>query len=216
MDTKITVPVLMPVLDTSDRSDFAVGRENLFHSLRFAGVDTDPLIVKDERGEGFVKTFNRGIRMQLEEDYDWKWLCLWMADMRCDQYGWLKRLIEVGDSDRSFGFVGPSMASGTPPQCEGEPGSLHQHEIVLHVSFGGCIIRRDILETVGLLNEDYQHYGADYELMNLAAERGWNAVWVHDVWIDHDWTPNGFPKWVEKDRPLYYSRWDREGNHVIG
>ena len=218
MDTKIVVPVLMPVLDLPGNSEYEKGRENLFHSLKFAGVETDPLIFRDKRGVGFVQSFNRGVEILLKdamiEDHDWKWLCLWMADMRCDQYGWLKRLIEVGDSDYKPGFVGCSMRTGARPQHNSKPGMRPFYEPVTHLAFGGCIIYRELLETVGLLNKDYVHYGADYELQNLAREQGWSAIWVHDVWIEHDWTPKGFPRWYEQDQKLYYSRWDREGKRL--
>lgn len=214
------VPILLPILDAPEHSEYETGMLNLGLSVYNAGVRTRVLTLTDCRRVGFVKAFNGGMQRIFsgsqwytaeDIEYTWRYVCLLSADICHEQEDWLKRLIEVADSDPTFGIVGSGQKCGTSPQKNAKPGMPAGYEIVDHLAFCGGIIRREVFDKIGLLNEIYYHYAADYEFVHLAQEAGFKAVWVHDVYAEHDWQPDAIPEWVEHDRPLYYSRWGKDG-----
>lgn len=217
MDAKVRT---IPILSLIKLSEYDMGHRNLARSIECAGVPVQPVIICDDFNTGFVKAFNRGMQALLYgHDWpgsgpvftDWEYVCLMPADMYHYQDDWLKRLVAVADSNPLFGFVAPSKRCGTPPQKHSTPGMTPGFEIVKHLAFDGGIIRWEVFDTIGMLNEIYHHYGADGEFVHTAQEEGFLAVWVRDVWARHEWTPDGYPEWVKHDRPLYYSRWTRDG-----
>ena len=211
------VPLVLLAIDTPERPEGALGVLNLAVSQNTAGVETRRIVARDPDGVGYSKMFNRGVALLRQKSYDWDYMCIMMSDAVCKQEGWLARLVEVADSDPTYGFIGPSMLTGARPQHNGVEGMDKGHSVVVHLALGIALIRREIIETIPM-NEDYYHYGSDYEMINLAHERGWKAVWVHDVWVDHDWIPGSeaYPEWYEHDQALHYSRWDRQGNRCRG
>ncbi len=211
------VPIVMPVL----ASEYVVGMANLETSRQCAGYETKELVVVDTKRVGVVRTFNKAFHLALENDwnekapagleYTFKYVCFLSADECYHQEGWLRRLVAVADSCPEYGFIVPSQVCGTAPQKHARPGMAPEVEVVNRAAFGGGLFRVGMLNQIGLMSEDYRHYGADYELQGIAREAGWLVAWVKDVWCEHDWQPDAFTEWVGADRALYYSRWNRDG-----
>ncbi|MBU2249536.1 MAG: glycosyltransferase, partial [Gammaproteobacteria bacterium] len=49
-----------------------------------------------------------------------------------------------------------------------------------------AVIRREVLEEVGLFNPALIHYAADSDLTRRAQAAGWLSVWVRDVYVWHN------------------------------
>lgn len=211
---KRIIPVLSPILN----ADQTLAHRNMTRSCEIAGIPTEPLVIIDSKNIGFVKTFNRGMRQLLADSNSkpWDYVCYLPSDMYYEQENWLKMLVDIADTDPLFGLIAPSHVCGTAPQKSSKKGMEAYYEVVQHLAWNGGLVRWEVFEKIGLLNEIYQHYGADYEFLHEAQEAGYKAVWVHDVWGEHDWQPDRYPEWVAHDRPLYYSRWGKDGKRIAG
>jgi GT2 family glycosyltransferase len=84
-------------------------------------------------------------------------------------------------------------------------------EAVTHLNFSCTLIKAALFDQLGLFDERYVHYGGDYAWLHEAQAAGWDAVWVRDVYAWHEWTGNRFPEWIQADRDLFYSEWNRDG-----
>jgi len=205
------IPLLLPVM----ASEYDLGMENLAISKASAGFPCKELIVTDEGGLGFTQAFNRGVRALLSGAWEWDCVCILSSDLKYEQQSWLRRLRDVLHGTTWFGLVGPSVRCGTSPQKTGRPGMPFGHEVVKHLNFTGVLIKRAVFSTIDLLNEEYKQAACDFDFVHRAQEQSWDAVWVRDVWCEHDWTPGKYPEFEAVDRPLYYSRWTKAGERVV-
>lgn len=166
-------------------------------ALITAGVDADIVIVEDARGHGFTKTVNRGMRpargdvMILNDDIEW--FC----------YGWLDILQQALHSDRRWGIVGPSGKSSTKPMCYGWAGQ-HGTEIVDHLPFWCVLVKRELIDKIGVLDEAFIHYGSDNHYCRRAAANGYHSVWVRDAYLKHTHHGSGLIfEWKEHDDAVW-------------
>ena len=170
MDYTIIVPTL----------DWAVGIKTGRAALANAGCDALLDIIVDEYGEGFTRTVNRGLRT-LSTPY----VCLLNDDAYPVTDNWLVLLRDAIDSKPEYGFAGPSGRCRGEVQSSGWPGMPYGLRNVLLLSFFCVLIKRAVLEDVGLLDEDFAHYASDNWLMFEAYKRGWRGVLVQHVFVEH-------------------------------
>lgn len=187
--------------------------EIFFKSMRNTNLPAFRRTVVDEISKGYVQAVNRGWK-ELLERRSWDAIVMLADDLWYEQEGWLERMRKVLFSEEKIGFVGPSVKCGTSPQKLGVRGLAEGTEVVERINFTGTIIKRAVIEEMGLLDDTFIHYGADFDYVHKAQEHGWKAVWVRDVYCEHDWTPGKHPEWAKKDRSIFYNRWDRHGNRV--
>jgi GT2 family glycosyltransferase len=55
------------------------------------------------------------------------------------------------------------------------------------VSFAGTLIRREMLEQVGYLDETYLFYSEDYDWFMRLKKAGWEAIFCPQAYISHHW-----------------------------
>ena len=169
-------------------------------ALGKAGMKAD-LIVSAGPKRGFTKTVNDGIRQTKNDD-----ICILNDDVVEFSSDWLANLHRVLYSNPKYGIVGPSGKSSTPPSSTGKPG-MQGTQIVDRLPFWCVLIRWKLIDTIGLLDEDFKHYGSDYLYCRQARKEGWQCVWVRSVYLKHQQHGSGLiNEWAKIDHRLLYRR----------
>ena len=152
------------------------------------------LIVVAGPKRGFTKTVNDGLK-QLKEDED---VCILNDDVAGFQHGWLATLQRALYSDKTFGIVGPSGKSAAISRT----GTRHDSGLQKceQLSFWCVLIKRAVIEQIGILDERFIHYASDNEYCIRAKRKGWKIVWVKDVFLKHVGHGSGLQgKWKQQD-----------------
>jgi len=184
-------------------------QDTLVKAEHTAGVPVELIASHDKHGEGFTKAVNRGWRAALDVD-DVTHLTVINDDTHPDRIetGWLRRLVEALESHTNFGVCGPSGPCRTDPQKSGKPGMPKRVVGVqpYSLAFFMVVMKRQVMDDVGLLDENYIHYGSDNDWCHRAAKAGWRVVWVQDVYMPHD-VGSIKHEWRAHDRSLYLNKW---------
>ena len=146
-----------------------------------AGCDVLLDIVIDTKREGFTRTANRGLRT-LSTPY----VCLLNDDAIPVTQNWLVLLREAIDSNPEYGFAGPSGRCRGEVQSSGWEGMPFGHRQVLLLSFFCTLIKKSVIDEVGLLDEDFAHYGSDNFYQLGAHKKGWRSVLAQHVYVEHE------------------------------
>ena len=155
--------IVIPTLDPDQGLD--VG----YRAQISAGCDTRLAVVHDTKPDGFTKTVNRGLRQRGPgED-----VCVLNDDITTFTYGWLKILTAALRADPRRGIVGPSG------KCAGSTrgGKLGEFGIypVAMAPFWCVLIRYEVLDQLGHLNEELIHYSSDTLFCYEARRAGWKS-----------------------------------------
>ena len=158
-----------------------------------AGCKTRLIIVAGPK-RGFTKTVNDGLR-QLEPGED---VCILNDDITGFNYGWLSTLQRALYSNDKYGIVGPSGKSAAVSR-NGRPGDSGL-EKCKQLSFWCVVIKREVITKIGILDERFIHYASDNEYCMRAIKKGWQIVWVKDVFLKHVGHGSGLQtKWKQQD-----------------
>jgi len=159
------------------------------------------IVSHDEKGQGFTKTVNTGMRQAPDED-----ICLLNDDILEFQYGWLEILRQILYIDPRYGIVGPSGRSASAPASKGAPGQFGSQEVG-QLSFWCVLVKREVIDEVGLLDEVFIHYCSDTWYCRVAREKNWKCVWAKAVYLKHRHHGSGIPgEWKLHDRKIYAER----------
>lgn len=189
--------IIIPTLDAAHGE--ATGKL----ALLAAGMEAR-LIVSAGPRRGFTKTANDGIRQTKDED-----ICLLNDDVIEFSAKWLANLHRVLYSNSKYGIVGPSGKSGTPPTNAGKPG-MRGVQTVDRLPFWCVLIRRKLIDTIGLLDEDFKHYASDYWYCQQARKAGWCCIWVRGVYLNHQQHGSGIiTEWSKRDHILLHQKLGR-------
>jgi len=171
-------------------------------------------IVALTENRGYAGNNNVGIELALEKGADWVFVLNedTVLDPEC-----LQRLIEVGGGDRSIGIVGPMVYHHDDPDIiQSAGGRLSRYWESSHIAenerdqgrfvephevdwISGCaiMVRREVFEDVGAIDERYFYYWEETEFCIRARRRGWRIVqipraklWHKGVRIDYQPKPS--------------------------
>ncbi len=168
-------------------------------------------LILNEENLGFVKATNQGIKRAMELGV--KYLVLQNNDTEVYE-GWLDRMINVAERDEKIGLVGPLASPCTswqsiqnlkenvsdfcdlpeydhnPQQYAKEIGQIYKGQIVVsevQLSFFSVLIKRKVIEGVGLLSEEFGvGFGDDDDFCIRAMKDGWKLVFAKDVFVFHN------------------------------
>jgi len=155
--------VVIPTLDTRKGEDIAAV------ASATAGCEANFVVITDRQREGFTRTVNRGMRAvgQVET-------CLLNDDITAFQWGWLAELHARLAHSPDIGLIGPGPGNGywyrTP---ESWPRYTYSAE---HLSFWCVLIKQEMRQAGGVLDESYIHYSSDYAYCDKARELGWGVA----------------------------------------
>jgi GT2 family glycosyltransferase len=190
----IVIPTLKKELGES------VGRMAL--ATAGCSVPVRVVVVHDVKRQGFTKTVNIGMRqVKVSED-----VCLLNDDVTQFQWNWLEILRQVLYSNSKYGLTGPSGNCGVPQIAQAGLGGSGV-EALPHISFWCVLMKRSMLDDLGLLDEAYIHYNSDSEYCVRMQRSGWLAIWVKSVWLKHTKHGSGKKtKWRDHDIRVYRDR----------
>jgi len=195
------VAIIMPTIGTFDAGKV------LGEAQATAGIECYPIIVEDMVRTGFSKTVNRGLA-QVPDGHD----VLFLNDDVSGWYeGWLAQLSETLYSRDDFGLVGPSGDCSTDPMRRWRIGD-HGLVSVTHYPFWCALLRREVFDQVGMLDETFIHYASDYDYCDRIRAAGWLIVWMKEAMLQHVCGGSGkLQGWSGHDLSLYMLRRKQRG-----
>jgi GT2 family glycosyltransferase len=187
-------------------------------------------VIRNGANLGFVRGNNVGIAAAAHGND----VILLNNDVTIDQENWLERLQECAYADPKSGIVGCRLTlpdgrllhAGTyivPDTCWGQQiGSLEidvaqyaGRRNVQGIVFACAYIKREVIDAIGGLSEDYHSYFEDTDYCLRAAERGWTTVCCGSLTLTHDqhgstsddasWRDSIF----QRSRNTFRKRWQR-------
>jgi len=177
---------------------------------------------------------NRNVGMRSIDD-DCEYVILIDNDIKATP-NWCSYLIDFMENHKEFGVAGPSTNfAGNPQKIEDMPELKTEEEIYnfavkrreeykgqLRVVphhwpvIGFCmIIRRAVIDKIGIFDEKYKLYGCeDNDYCNRVEDAGWQLAYIKDIYVHH-WGSNtlrelgadGSKQWNE-NRKLFIDQWE--------
>ncbi len=141
----------------------------------------DSLLIRNGENLGFARAVNIGIQAS-----DAPYVCILNNDTIISP-GAFDRMLAYMDADPGLGIVGPrTNRCETQQRADGagEPGLTYTNGLI---AFFCTILRREIIDDVGLLSEEYGlGYGEDDDYCIRAVRAGWRLGIANDAWVWHD------------------------------
>ena len=193
-----SIAIVIPTLDKVKGQD--MGKIAL--ATAGCSVPVRVLVSHDRERQGFTKTVNQGIRAaNPSED-----ICLLNDDIHEFQYGWLEILRRVLYSNKRYGLSGPSGKCAAAPMKSGQRGQVGT-QVVKQFSFWCVLMKREMLNELGLMDEEFIHYCSDNWYCEVMRRKGWKCVWAKAVFLVHQKHGSGMQaKWRAHDRKEYFRR----------
>jgi len=190
-------------------------------AIREAHPEVEILSLAENRG--YAGNNNVGIRRALERQADW--IVVLNEDTVVDAHC-LERLVQAGESDGRIGIVGPMVYHFDQPEVVQSAGGMltrtwdavHRganernggrfaHPQDVDWISGCCImIRRQVFEEIGLIDERFFYYWEETELCIRARRAGWRIVHVPQARI---WHKGVQPDYRPKPAVTYYAARNR-------
>ena len=143
------------------------GSDHVPYQLYDWGYD----LSKEKRG--IAAGFNAGLRMT--ENYDA--VCLLANDILLPQ-DWLSKWVMFSQRVSKTGIIGIHCVEELPPLIDG----IHK----THVPFGNNFITRELIDTIGGYNEEYDPYGMqDRDYAERAIIAGFTNYYLPDLKSEH-------------------------------
>jgi GT2 family glycosyltransferase len=176
-------------------------------------------VLRNPCNRGFAAAVNQGIRASRSE-----WVALLNNDA-VPEPDWLAGLVAAGAADRRVGAVASRMmfrdarhvisSAGIRLDPAGLAWDLWVGETtwpsaavpVFGASAGACLLRRAMLEDVGLFEESFFAYSEDTDLAWRARLRGWRALLAPDAVVYHALSATGGEGSPFKRYQLAHNRW---------
>lgn len=161
------------------------------------------ILICNERNDGFARGNNIGMRFALS-DRDVRYIVLLNNDTEVEA-DWLSSLVEVAESDPRVGMCQPKMLTMTDASVidaigigitrfgsarqlalgEKDGGRYKQNQEVFGACAGAALYRREMLEQVGLFDEDFFIYFEDVDLSIRARMAEWKTIYVPKCIVYH-------------------------------
>ncbi len=157
-------------------------------------------IILNGKNIGFAKANNIGMRKTLKE-YSPAYLLLLNDDIEIIDKGWLKKLISVGESDDKIGIVGCKLiypdgslqhiAIKNKLRYFLKPGNKKDSKETSKIQkvdnvVGSCfLIKRKVIDKVGLLDEKFFLYGEETDLCERSLKAGFINIYAGNVCLIH-------------------------------
>ena len=159
-------------------------------------------IIELEVNKGYAGNNNVGIEKALKENPDWIFVINEDTVFAPDCF---RKLIEVGESDSTIGMLGPMVYHHDEPDVIQTAGGIFgPHWEIYHLSvdekdygqykdphpvdwISGCgiMVRRDVIEQVGMIDERYFYFWEETEWCLRAGKSGWLVMHVPQAKLWH-------------------------------
>jgi GT2 family glycosyltransferase len=159
-------------------------------------------IIELVENRGYAGNNNVGIKIALEQGADWILIANDDTDFAPDC---LAKMVEVGNSDATIGILGPMVYHHDEPNMiQSAGGVLGRNWLGMHLGrnevdhsqfsephpvewLSGCaiLVRRDVIDQIGMLDERFFMYSEEKEWCMRASKAGWKLVNVPGAKVWH-------------------------------
>lgn len=200
---------------TDGTSEYLWGLKLIYDSLPIALQKKAGLhIITNETNLGFARAVNQGIKAG-EAPY----VVLLNNDVEVPQ-GWLETLIQAMEANLRIGVMGVLSTAKTQATWEGrfwdarfgrEGVRIIAGYFLGQLPYSCVILRRQALDDVGLLDEEFFLYGEDDDLNIRLIKAGWKLALHTDVTVKHEHgatsTPGGFQHYRKAAMARITTKW---------
>ncbi len=175
--------------------------EECLKSVKNLDYDNFETIVVDnnKNNRGFSGGNNLGIRQALEKDADY---ILLLNNDTIVESDFLRRLVEVGERDRKAGILGPVIYEHRTDKIHFNGGKINWlYTKGRHIAgatdyiTGACmLVKREVIDKIGLMDEDYFLYCEDVDWCLRARKAGYRCVVVPEAKIWHKVSASAKPE----------------------
>lgn len=179
------------VIDNFSNSENILRLENFISSLSL-----QVKLIISEKNLGYSGGNNLGVKYALENNADYVWIL--NNDSKVEKDCLLK-LINVGETDKEIGILGPAINEGSRvayggiikwlrPELQHNYESTASHQSLAtnyYIPGAAMLIRFDVIRIIGLLDERYFLYFEDAEYSMRAKKAGWKLKIVTNALIYH-------------------------------
>ena len=179
----------------------------------------DAVLLQTKGGLGYGGTMNAGFRYALDRQFDY---CLtYGADVEApaQDKGWLGRLVAKAESDQQIGIVaakllypdGRLQSIGMRLGEDAKPVLAKEGEEPFFLPYSCALIKKQVLQDIGLLDEQYYLYYEDVDHCAAARWRGWKlAAEPGVVLVHHEGKLSGGVRKAEvftRARRIFIAKW---------
>ncbi|ADZ08977.1 glycosyl transferase family 2 [Methanobacterium lacus] len=208
-------------------------------------VDKNPnkqlTLIINHKNDGFAEGNNIGMKYALE-NLESKYVLLLNNDTVVDKY-FLDSLVKEGENNKKIGFLGSKIYYYDKPEtiwCVGGKidwkfaRGLHignqehdhgQYQIKNHfdyISGAALLIKKELLEDVGLLDEKYFLYFEETDLELRAALKGYENIYIpkSKIWHKVSRSGGGISNevglyYITRNRWIFMKKWAKPGDFLI-
>lgn len=212
LQKKTHCPYRLILVDNGSEEGTRDYLRSLAKDLTWKGV-----LIRNEENRGYIRAINQGL-----ENSTAPYVCLMNNDIVVTE-GWLERMLEFAGSWPDAGLVNclqnNDPGQRIPQDLEGfahsqvqKPGQWEE----LDHSTGGCLlIKREVIEKVGHLDEAFKEgYWEDNDYSRRAQKAGYRCFRLLDTYVWHDVRASfkkmaGLKEKEKKNEALYYERWGK-------
>jgi GT2 family glycosyltransferase len=164
-------------------------------------------ILRNSENTGFSKGNNQGIKVARGE-----YIALLNNDAQADRH-WLTELVRVAEADCRIGMLASKIylqggrkiidnvghliyrdgLNRGRGRLEEDRGQFDKIEEVLFPSGCAALYRREMLEEIGLFDEDFFAYGDDTDLGLRGRLAGWKCLYVPQAVVSHRYSQSSSP-----------------------
>lgn len=196
-------------------------------------------IVNDKQGSGYTKAVNRGLRHYLAQPNGWDYIVVLDQDMYLDTDA-VEQFVKFMDTHPKCGvavalqrlYDRPSFVQGGGHDCipvgvveEAHISYFTKDTPVFWGDIACCMIRKECLWDVGLLDENFNFVCSDSDFTLTARSKGWE-VWVpvevrgihqrgEAAPIEDDAPEPRLIKQIGKDIALFRKKWEKSDYYNI-
>lgn len=170
--------------------------EQVRKRLRELNIEFVPVIFSERLGP--IKAMNEGMRLSTSR------YAVWLNNDTCVTGRWLNKLIEIMDENPDIGIISPitdnisclakwnKMAQFLGLNIKGPPAMYFNSRpsgfIVTErlVSFFCTVVRREVIERVGLLHEGFIAYGGDDDYCDRVKLAGFKTAIALNCFVYHE------------------------------
>ncbi|MGE6203805.1 glycosyltransferase family 2 protein [Guptibacillus hwajinpoensis] len=176
--------------------------EKLIQTYENDGFSTNITFIQSGGNLGFAGGNNKGIKQAYEDGYEYIWLL--NNDTTVDELA-LRPLIDVIENDKQIGIVGSKIYfadtgllwfAGGEVNCywgsthhigykEKDHGQYDEVKPVKYIVGCSLLFRRELIDSIGYLEEDYFLYYEDTDWNIRAARNGWKVIYVPQSIVYH-------------------------------
>jgi GT2 family glycosyltransferase len=200
-----TLEALRSIYDNTYTNHHVIVLDNASHDGSVSAIRSafpQASIIELEKNLGYAGNNNHGIQLALQDGAYWVLVLNEDVVLAPDC---IERLVAVGQNDEDIGIVGPMVyhhdepdviqsAGGKLSKCwrtghigenELDVGQYDQPQNVDWISGCAIMVRRSVIEHIGMLDERFFYYFEETEWCLRARKKGWRAVQVPQAKLWH-------------------------------